>query len=180
MTVQVAPADKADPHVFPCAKEGSPLMVIPAIPTGAPLVLVTVTVWLGLSPIMSTKKLSVVGDKLRCRGRVPVPVRVTVCDAPELPESSLRVRSPLAGPATAGAKDTLAVQLAPATRLFGQLFVSGNPSLAAMLEKFSGLPPKFVIVTGWELLEVPISWLAKVKVVGEKLIAEGRGLGSGI
>src|SRR5260370_32614568 len=156
MTVQVAPADKTDPQAFPSTKEGSPLMAIPAIPTGAPLVLVTVTVWLGLSPIMSTKKLSVVGDKLRCRGRVPVPVRVTVCDAPELPESSLRVSSPLAEPATVGAKDTLAVQLAPATRLFGQLFVSGNPSLAAMLDKCRRLPPRFMIVTGWDLLEVPI------------------------
>jgi len=46
-----------------------------------------------------------------------------------------------------------------------------------MPEKFTGRPPKLVIVTGWELLEVPISWFAKVKVAGEKLIAEGRGLG---
>src|SRR5260370_2175123 len=113
MTVQVAPADKTDPQAFPSTKEGSPLMAIPAIPAGAPLVLVTVTVWLGLSPIMSTKKLSVVGDKLRCRGRVPVPVSVTVCDAPELPESSLRVSNPLPGPPPAAAKTPLAVQLPP-------------------------------------------------------------------
>jgi hypothetical protein len=96
-----------------------------------------------------------------------------------LPESSLSVSSPVAGPVTVGAKDTLAVQLAPATKLFGQLLVSANSPLAEMLEKFSDLPPKLVIVTGWELLEVPISWLAKVKAAGEKLIAEGRGLGNG-
>ena len=110
---------------------------------------------------------------------MPVPASVTFCDAPKLPESSLRVRSPVAGPVTVGAKDTLAVQLAPATRLFGQLFVSAKSPLAEMLEKFSGLPPKLVIVTGWELLEVPISWSAKVKVAGERPIAEGRGLGTG-
>jgi hypothetical protein len=52
VTVQVAPADKIDPHVFPCTREGSPFIAIPAIPTEAPLVLVTVTVWLGLSPIV--------------------------------------------------------------------------------------------------------------------------------
>jgi hypothetical protein len=91
----------------------------------------------------------------------------------------LRVNSPVAAPATFGAKDTPAVQLAPAARLPGQLFVSTNSPLAEMPEKSSGLPPKFVIVTGWELLEVPISWLPKVKVAGEKLSAEGRGLGNG-
>jgi hypothetical protein len=79
---------------------------------------------------------------------------------------------------TVGAKDTLTVQLAPAVRLFGQSLVTANSPLAEMPEKFSGLPPKLVIVTGWELLEVPISWLAKVKVAGEKPIAEGRGVGS--
>ena len=53
VTVQVAPADKIDPHVvFVWAREGSPLMAIPAIWTEAPLVLVTVTVWLELSPIV--------------------------------------------------------------------------------------------------------------------------------
>ena len=123
--------------------------------------------------------MSVAGDRLRWRGREPVPVRVTVCDAPKLPESSLRVSDPVAGPAKVGAKDTLIVQLVPAARLFEQLLVSANPSLGEMLEKFSRLPPKFVILTGWELLEVPVSWVPKVKVAGEKLIAEGRGLGNG-
>jgi hypothetical protein len=48
-----------------------------------------------------------------------------------------------------------------------------------MPEKSNRLPPKLVIVTDWGLLEVPISWLPKVKVAGEKLSAEGRGLGNG-
>jgi hypothetical protein len=78
-----------------------------------------------------------------------------------------------------GAKDTLAVQLAPAVRLLAQLLVTVKSPLAAMPEKFSGLPPKLVIVTDWEALEVPMSWLGKVKVAGENLIAEGRGLGKG-
>jgi hypothetical protein len=62
----------------------------------------------------------------------------------------------------------------------GQLLVSTKSPLAEIPEKFSALPPKLVIVTGWELLDVPISWLPKVKVAGEKLIAEGRGLGNGM
>jgi hypothetical protein len=48
-----------------------------------------------------------------------------------------------------------------------------------MPEKFNGLPPKLVIVTDWGLLEVPMSWMLKVKALGEKLSADGRGLGTG-
>ena len=91
----------------------------------------------------------------------------------------MKVNSPVVAPATLGAKDTPAVQLVPAARLPGQSFVSTNSPLAEMPEKSNRLPPKLVIVTDWELLEVPISWLPKVKVAGEKLSAEGRGLGNG-
>jgi hypothetical protein len=132
-------------------------MAIPAIPAEALLVLATPTACLELSPMVGQQKLSVAGDKIKWRGRDPVPNRVAVCEAPRLPESSLRVRDPVAGPAAAGAKDTLTVQLAPATRLFGQSLVSTNPALAAMSEKFRVLPPKLVRVTGWELLDVPTS-----------------------
>src|SRR5205807_5688100 len=115
----------------------------------------------------------------RWRGRRPVPARVTACDTPELPESSFRVSSPVSGPATVGAKDRLATQLAPASSVPGQLFVSVKSPLGEMPEKFSGLPPKLVIVTAWELLVVPISWSANVKADGEALMAEGRGLATG-
>jgi hypothetical protein len=132
-------------------------MAIPAIPAETLLVLATLTVRLELSPMVGQQKLSVAGDKVKCRGREPVPTRVMVCDAPRLPESSLRVTDPVAGPAAVGAKDTLTVQLAPATRLFGQSLVSANPALATVPEKFSVLPPKLVTVTGWGLLDVPTS-----------------------
>ena len=106
-----------------------------------------------------------------------MPVRVTACEEPQLPESSLIVSWPAAGPATVGAKVTETVQFEPGTSMLGQLFVSGNPPVDEMPKMSSGLPPKFVMVTGWEGLVVPTFW-EKSRVGGVKLIAEGRGLGS--
>jgi len=48
----VAPDATTDPQLFRWVRDGSPLMAIPAIPTEAPLLLVTVTFWLGLSPMV--------------------------------------------------------------------------------------------------------------------------------
>lgn len=111
-------------------------------------------------------------------GAVPKPERVTACAAPRLPESSVTVSNPLAGPATDGAKDTETVQLDPPGRVVGQLLVSVNPPFAEIFEKSSGLPPKLAMVRGRAPL-VPTFWL-KLKVAGAKLTAEGRGLGKGI
>ena len=90
----------------------------------------------------------------------------------------MTVSNPLTGPVTGGVKVTLTVQFDPATSGLGQLLVSPNPLLAEKLDKFSGLPPKLVMVTGWAGLEVPTFW-EKSNVVGERLIAEGSGLGKG-
>ena len=50
--VQDAPAATTVPQVFFSVREASPLMAIPAIPTELPVPFVTVTFWLGLSPIV--------------------------------------------------------------------------------------------------------------------------------
>jgi len=47
-----------------------------------------------------------------------------------------------------------------------------------MLWISSVVPPKLVTVMGW--VEVVPTFCVKLKVEGEKLIAEGRGLGNGI
>lgn len=112
-------------------------------------------------------------------GAVPTPARVTLCVAPALPESSVTVTTPSTGPGADGVNETLTVQFDPAASWVGQASVSANPPLAEMFDKFSGLPPKFEIVTGCEGLDVPTFW-EKVNVAGERLIAEGRGLGKGI
>jgi hypothetical protein len=48
----VPPAATLVPQLFLCVRDGSPTMAIAAIPADAPLLLVTVMVVLGLSPIV--------------------------------------------------------------------------------------------------------------------------------
>jgi len=50
--VQVAPAASVAGQLFLCVMEGSPVKPIPAMAADEELVLVAVTVWLGLSPIV--------------------------------------------------------------------------------------------------------------------------------
>lgn len=79
---------------------------------------------------------------------------------------------------TDGAKVTATVQFDPTASVAGQLGAAVNPPLAEMLPKFNGVPPKLATVTVCEPL-VPMFWV-KFKWDGERLIAEGRGLGKGI
>jgi hypothetical protein len=82
---------------------------------------------------------------------------------------------------TDGPNVTDTVQFDPAISWLGQLSVSENPPVPEILNglptKLSGLPPKLAIVMGWEAL-VPTFW-DTFSVAGEKLMAEGRGVGSG-
>ena len=71
MTRQVAPAANTGPHVFWSVREASPCMETPKIPTEAPLVLVTVTIWEGLSPMVYPLKVSVDGERLKAPGKEP-------------------------------------------------------------------------------------------------------------
>jgi len=83
VAVQVAPVDKTDPHVFPCTREGSPLIGDSGdADRGAA----------GVSDgniLTGAIADSVAGEIKRCRGqaevarRVPVPARVTACDVPQ-------------------------------------------------------------------------------------------------
>ena len=109
---------------------------------------------------------------------VPVPLSGTTCVEPKFPESSLTFSAPVTEPAASGVNVTDTVQLDPANRAAGQSFVSEKPSLVEKANPFSGLPPKLVMVMVWAALVVPTS-CENVNVGGEKLIAEGRGVGSG-
>jgi hypothetical protein len=70
------------------------------------------------------------------------------------------------------------VQLVAATRTDGQLLVWENTPDVAILNPLIGLPPKLVTVTVWGELVVLTFW-EKVSEGGLKLIAEGRGAGTG-
>jgi hypothetical protein len=111
-------------------------------------------------------------------GVVPVPLSVTTCVGPRFPESSLTFSAPVTEPTVCGVNVTDTAQLDPADRTAGQSFVSENPPLAERLIPFSGLPPKFVMVMVWGALAAP-TFCENVNVGGEKLIAEGCGVGSG-
>jgi hypothetical protein len=81
-------------------------------------------------------------------------------------------------PAADGVNETLTVQLVAATRTEEQLLVWENTPDAATLKPLIGLPPKFVTLIVWGRLVV-LTFCEKVSEVGLKLIAEGRGAGTG-
>ena len=89
----------------------------------------------------------------------------------------MTISDPLTGPVTVGVNVTETVQFDPAASWLGQELVSLNPPLAEKLERSSGLPPKLVMVMDWEEL-VPTFW-EKFRVVGDNLMADGRGVGKG-
>jgi hypothetical protein len=70
------------------------------------------------------------------------------------------------------------VQLVAATRTEGQLVVWENTPDVAILKPLIGLPPKFVTVIVWGGLVV-LTFCKKVSEGRLKLIAEGRGAGTG-
>jgi hypothetical protein len=112
-------------------------------------------------------------------GTVPEPLSATTCVGPMFPESSLTFRAPFTASTADGVNVTETVQFDPGVSVAGQSFVSENPSLADRLNPFSGLPPKLAMVMVWVGLVVP-TFCENVNVGGEKLIADGRGLGNGI
>ena len=61
------------------------------------------------------------------------------------------------------------VQLAPEARAALQLFDSRKSPLAVMLDTASEPPPELVRVTVRALLEVPICWFPKSRLVGESV-----------
>jgi hypothetical protein len=111
-------------------------------------------------------------------GAVPIPFRVKSCAEPRFPESSITFKAPVTGPTVAGVNVTDTMHVEPAGRTPAQLSVSANPSLADRLSTSNVLPPKLAIVMVWGALVVPV-FSEKVSAGGEKLIAEGRGVGTG-
>jgi hypothetical protein len=102
---------------------------------------------------------------------VPVPERLTLWGLPMAlsVKETAAVRDPLA----AGVKVTLIVQLPPAATLAPQVLVwTKSPGLAperAMLEIVKAAEPVLFSVTAWAVLVVPTDWLAKVRLLGERL-----------
>src|SRR3954470_5819798 len=98
---------------------------------------------------------------------VAFPVSETVCGLPLAESVTLSV--PVRGPVWLGVKLTRMVQLAPEPRDAGQLFDSKKSPLDSMLEISSVPAPELLRVTVCALLEVPICWLPKLRLVGERV-----------
>src|SRR5690348_2228845 len=99
---------------------------------------------------------------------VPVPDSATVCGVPDA--SSVIVSDAARAPVAVGLKVTVAVQLAPAARLPGQVFVCAkSPAFApvsAMLLIVKANAPVFVSVTACPALVVCVVCEANVSVAG--------------
>jgi hypothetical protein len=87
---------------------------------------------------------------------------------------------PVGVPAAVGVKVTEMVQLAPAGRLEGQAVVSAKPAEAAMPLIDSAPAPVFFKVTVCAALVLPTVWLAKLRLVGDRLTAGVDGAGTTI
>ena len=78
---------------------------------------------------------------------------------------------PVGVPAAVGVKVTEMVQLAPAGRLEGQAVVLGETGRGCDAADRQGAVPVFFKVTVRAALVVATVWLAKVRLVGDKLTA---------
>ncbi len=112
--VQLPPALRVAGQLFLCVIDGSPLKLIPATATDDDVLLLTVTVWLGLSP-MVYPLLKVTADGVKLKTPVaeeldPIPVSDTFC----APVERVIVSEPVLVPATDGVKVTETLQFPPA------------------------------------------------------------------
>ena len=83
------------------------------------------------------------------------------------------VSVPCSWPLAFGVNDTEMVQFAPPDSAAGQLFVWLNAPLAEMLLTLKFAPPVLLRVTDRAALVVPTTWLAKVRLEGDRDAAAG-------
>ena len=95
-------------------------------------------------------------------GATPVPLRATVC----VPALSTNVRVPLNAPRLGGEKLTVAVHLALAARLAGQLLVSAKGTEVDTCDTATAVVPVFVSVTTCAPEVVPLTALPRNRVAG--------------
>jgi hypothetical protein len=97
----------------------------------------------------------------------PLPPKDTTCGLPAA--LSVIVIEPFLLPSAVGVKVTLMVQLAATARVVPQVLVCAKSPVATMLVIFRAAVPGLLNVTACGGLVVPKGWLAKVKLVGDKL-----------
>jgi hypothetical protein len=160
--VQVAPPARVAPQVLVCPNW--PLATI-EIDVEVPPVFLTVTTLPALIvPTACAANVSLAGVTVRVTVvAFPVPVRVTFCG--EFDALSVIVTAPVRVPATVGVKVTVTVQVAPAFKVAGQLFVCAKSPVDAIVSGVATVPVSFT-VTVLPALVVPTACAANVNVVG--------------
>jgi hypothetical protein len=102
---------------------------------------------------------------------LPIPLSVTTCWPPAA--LSARLTAAVRVPLAIGLKVTLIVQLAPAANELPQLWVCANSTalipVIAMLVMVKLAVPVFLRVTALAGLVVPIPWVEKVRLVGDRV-----------
>ena len=144
--VQVLPAASVDPQVVLLVNVIDPLIPMLPIPTVTPSLLVTVTIWLGLSPGETSPKARLDGETARpsvVPFDVPVPLNPIVCG----PLGSVKVSEPDRIPVAMGVKVTLIVQLFPAASELVQVCVCEKSPLVAKPLMATAALPVLVTVT---------------------------------
>lgn len=109
------------------------------------------------------------GDSVTSGPVAPVPDNATVCGLPDA--SSVMAICPVRVPVVVGVNVTAIVQLAPATTLVPQLFVSAKSPLTSIRATFSVRPPEFVSATVCAGLVVFGSCAPKLREAGARVTA---------
>jgi hypothetical protein len=99
---------------------------------------------------------------------VPCPLSVTTCGLPVA--LSVIESVPFTAPFDSGLNVTEIVHLAPTARDAVQVVVWANPPLGRIEVIETEVVPVFVTVTIFGALVVPLSWVPKVRLVGDKEI----------
>jgi hypothetical protein len=165
---QLAPGASDPPHAFCTAKSllPEPVTVTPFTARLASPVLFSVNDWALLAlPTAWLAKLRLDADS-ETRGAVPRPVSVTACGLPGA--SSIIFREPTKLPVVVGVKLTEIVQLTPAPRETGQLWVAAKSPAAVMPRMARGAFPVLLSVTVCGELGVLTRWSLKASPTAER------------
>jgi hypothetical protein len=170
--VQLAPAARLVPQLFPNANADAPVPVTAMLLTSrvALPVLVNVTLCDALvDPACTLPNDRLVGDNDTVVGVIPVPVNATDCGEPVA--LSVMVIAAVTAPAVVGAKCPWMVQFAPAARLEPQLFPNANEAapvpVTLILLMVRVALPVLVNVTLCDALVAPTSTLPNGKLVAD-------------
>ncbi len=167
-TLQLAPPATLVPQVLLAIAKG-PLAAMPENTSDALWLLVSVTDLAELvEPTAVVLKLKDVADSVT--GALPVPLRVTVCGL--LIALSVNVSAPVAAPSAVGVKVTPTVQFAPAAMPVPHVLLAmanGPPAGTEMLVNVSAVVRRFVTVTAFVALVLPMASVPKLKLEAENV-----------